>query len=205
MNDEQLLESFKNSLAQLNSLEADNPVYELSDAVLEWKEELAKNLSEVNRVRIITLDFVIDENENTSVDIPIEFAIYLNPTSKLVATTILEDMIFKYSCNKKKKENIEKLKLLKAREENIDFELQLAEKVCGDHPSNFPYRTSWYLTQFFQNLGYSFSHDGSTRRYWVKERLDELNIEKIHQLIAKGLFKRKYFVDLLKKIIQILT
>ena len=39
---------------------------------------------------------------------------------------------------KKTKENLEALKILTAREENIDFEYELAEMVCGDS-EHFPY------------------------------------------------------------------
>ena len=57
----------------------------------------------------------------------------------------------------------------------------LAEMICGgagragfEWP-NFPYRSSTYLTEFFRECGFDFVHDGSTRKYWVSERLDELN------------------------------
>jgi hypothetical protein len=40
---------------------------------------------------------------------------------------------------------------------------------------NFPYRSSTYLTEFFRGCNLDFVHDGSTRKYWVIERLDELN------------------------------
>jgi len=53
--------------------------------------------------------------------------------------------------------------------------------ICGgaggagfDWP-NFPYRSSTYLTEFFRACNLDFVHDGSTRKYWVLERLDELN------------------------------
>lgn len=40
---------------------------------------------------------------------------------------------------------------------------------------NFPYRSSTYLTEFFEASGLEYSHDGSTRKNWVVDRLDELN------------------------------
>jgi len=40
---------------------------------------------------------------------------------------------------------------------------------------NFPYRSSTRLTEFFRNCSLDFIHDGSTRKYWVYNRLDELN------------------------------
>ncbi|CAA6818341.1 MAG: Unknown protein [uncultured Sulfurovum sp.] len=109
--------------------------------------------------------------------------------------TILRDMYFKHNINKKKnKGNIEKEKLLKAREGNIDFELELAKMITGDNVY-FPYRSSYYLTNFFQSLGYSFTHNGETRKEWVKERLEELNIIEIHSLLSNGLFRKKYYID----------
>lgn len=57
----------------------------------------------------------------------------------------------------------------------------LAEMICGAAGGtgfgweNFPYRSSSYLTEFFEACGLDFAHDGSTREYWVKDRLDELN------------------------------
>lgn len=50
---------------------------------------------------------------------------------------------------------------------------ELADMVCGnvDHPddvSNFPYRSSTYLTEFFEECDMEkFVHDGSTRKRWV--------------------------------------
>jgi len=55
--------------------------------------------------------------------------------------------------------------------------------ICGAHGSaggfewpNFPYRSSWKLTQFFyEDSGLPYKHDGSTRITWVTEVLRELN------------------------------
>jgi hypothetical protein len=49
----------------------------------------------------------------------------------------------------------------------------LAELVIGDAPY-FPYRSSSYITQFFQECDLEFVHDGSTRWWWTAERLREL-------------------------------
>jgi len=46
--------------------------------------------------------------------------------------------------------------------------------VIGDN-SAFPYRSSFYISQFFEKCGFPFSHDGSTRKWWVAARLKELN------------------------------
>lgn len=54
----------------------------------------------------------------------------------------------------------------------------LAVMICGDKPAgtNFPYRSSSNLTDFFENCDLEYKHDGSTRRDWVKNVLVELNI-----------------------------
>ncbi len=57
----------------------------------------------------------------------------------------------------------------------------LAEMICGAGGGagygweNFPYRTGTGLTEFFEACELGFAHDGSTRRCWVIDRLDELN------------------------------
>lgn len=107
-----------------------------------------------------------------------------------VAKAILEDVLFKSRFDKNNVEDIKKLKLLKAREENIDFEMELAEMICGDNNS-FPYRSSFFMTKFFQDLGINFSHDGTTRRFWMKDVLKELNIHQISYIIECGLFRKK--------------
>ncbi|MGA8615278.1 MAG: hypothetical protein WB760_27080 [Xanthobacteraceae bacterium] len=52
----------------------------------------------------------------------------------------------------------------------------LAEMVIGDNGS-FPYRSSSYITQFFEECDLDFAHDGSTRWAWTVDRLAELLTE----------------------------
>ena len=53
---------------------------------------------------------------------------------------------------------------------------KLAEMICGDAPFTcFPYRSSSYLSRFFQDLDLDYAHDGSTRRHWVRSVLEEIN------------------------------
>lgn len=53
---------------------------------------------------------------------------------------------------------------------------KIAEMICGDQPFQFfPYRSSSYLTRFFVDLDLDYVHDGSTRRIWVRDVLNELN------------------------------
>ncbi|TDD36821.1 hypothetical protein E1287_09850 [Actinomadura sp. KC06] len=47
----------------------------------------------------------------------------------------------------------------------------------GEKPAFFPYRSSSYITEFFQELDLDFVHDGSTRHRWVADRLAELLAE----------------------------
>lgn len=49
----------------------------------------------------------------------------------------------------------------------------IAEMVIGD-AEHFPYRSSSYITQFFEECDLDFVHDGSTRWAWTAERLTEL-------------------------------
>jgi hypothetical protein len=49
----------------------------------------------------------------------------------------------------------------------------LAEMVIGDN-DKFPYRSSSYITQFFEECDLEFVHDGSTRWAWTAGRLAEL-------------------------------
>lgn len=49
----------------------------------------------------------------------------------------------------------------------------IAEIIIGD-AKFFPYRSSSYITQFFEECDLDFIHDGSTRWAWTAERLSEL-------------------------------
>ncbi|MEQ1946663.1 MAG: hypothetical protein ABL995_05715 [Bryobacteraceae bacterium] len=52
---------------------------------------------------------------------------------------------------------------------------ELAKMVVGD-AAHFPYRSSYYITKFFERCDLPFTHDGTTRAYWAKEKLAELNV-----------------------------
>lgn len=49
----------------------------------------------------------------------------------------------------------------------------IAEAVIGD-VEFFPYRSSSYITQFFEECDLDYIHDGSTRWAWTADRLSEL-------------------------------
>jgi len=50
---------------------------------------------------------------------------------------------------------------------------ELAEAIIGD-VDHFPYRSSSYITQFFEECDLDYIHDGSTRWRWTADRLEEL-------------------------------
>lgn len=50
----------------------------------------------------------------------------------------------------------------------------IAELICGDKGPGFTYRSSSYLTEFFQDCETDYIHDGSTRWRWVAGVLEEL-------------------------------
>jgi hypothetical protein len=54
---------------------------------------------------------------------------------------------------------------------------ELAAMICGSSnlsETHFIYRSSSYLTEFFQDCGTEFTHDGTSRVYWVADRLKEI-------------------------------
>ena len=54
---------------------------------------------------------------------------------------------------------------------------ELADMICGNFErtkSFFRYRSSSYLTEFFQDCSTDYRHDGTSRSYWVAERLREI-------------------------------
>ncbi|MBY5461843.1 PDDEXK family nuclease [Rhizobium leguminosarum] len=52
----------------------------------------------------------------------------------------------------------------------------LADIICGndEHQKLFRYRSSSYLTEFFEDCDLEYVHDGSTRWAWVADRLEEV-------------------------------
>lgn len=63
---------------------------------------------------------------------------------------------------------------MKWRERTLE---QIADMVCGNGPADeifFPYRSSSYITRFFYDADTDYSHDGSTRNWWVAGTLAEI-------------------------------
>ncbi len=54
---------------------------------------------------------------------------------------------------------------------------EIADMICGNFDHNesfFVYRSSSYLTEFFEDCDLPYTHDGSTRRRWVADVLKEI-------------------------------
>jgi hypothetical protein len=92
------------------------------------------------------------------------------------------------------------------RKKLSDYTLDsLANMICGNNPpySCFPYRSSSFLTSFFQDMNLPYCHDGSTRKVWVLDVLKELNKQETNHNsvisrkiieVIKNLFDIKYFI-----------
>ena len=66
---------------------------------------------------------------------------------------------------------------MKFRRRTLD---EIAEMICGNFPqeeSYFPYRSSSYLTRFFQDADTDFTHNGTTRSWWVSQTLEAIMAE----------------------------
>ncbi|MDH2500250.1 hypothetical protein QDR74_16690 [Acinetobacter baumannii] len=68
----------------------------------------------------------------------------------------------------------------------------IADCIVGDR-QYFPYRSSFYITQFFDECDLPYAHDGSTRWWWTAERLKEL----LEEPCAKDSLPEK-FINLLR-------
>ncbi len=59
--------------------------------------------------------------------------------------------------------------------------IQIADLICGnsepDKLTYFKYRSSVFLTEFFQDCDTDYKHDGSTRKFWVAETLEKIFLE----------------------------
>lgn len=63
---------------------------------------------------------------------------------------------------------------------------KIAEMICGDDKARHPvYRTSTYLTKFFQDIGINQVHDGSTRKWWALSTIENLNGTDLQNVILR--------------------
>jgi len=126
-------------------------------------------------------------------------SIQINDSGFKQAEALLKDSIFKINFDRNSAHELKLYKLLEARQANPEFEMELAEFICGEANNSFPYRSSSYLTKFFKELGFDYVHDGTTRRFWVRDVLLELTIDEISKAIEKGLFNKRDFKKAAKK------
>ena len=89
----------------------------------EWKARLLPKLQGTSKNKISRLKIVYSNNSYTEP--------YIEEHEFKIAGTILKDTAFKY-LNKKTKEDIEAIKILKAREENIDFDTEEGQQNAFD-------------------------------------------------------------------------
>ncbi len=69
----------------------------------------------------------------------------------------------------------------------------LAEMICGDGPDYPVYRTGSELTRFFQRVGFSnFRHDGSTRKWWTLDVLNQLTGNNLKAVVLRLADPREY-------------
>lgn len=72
----------------------------------------------------------------------------------------------------------------------------LADFICGDDGEKYPeYRSSGYLTRFFQNININATHDGSTRKWWVLELLKQLTLDDLEKVVLRLLDIKEYKAD----------
>lgn len=81
----------------------------------------------------------------------------------------------------------------------------LADFICGDDTNRFPiYRSSSYLTRFFQGLRINSVHDGTTRKWWTLEILKQLQPSDLEKVVLRLVDLREYKADrkALKRAVQ---
>ena len=73
----------------------------------------------------------------------------------------------------------------------------IADIICGDDTDRYPkYRSSMWLTRFFSDAGISAVHDGSTRKWWVLNILEQLQPSDVEKVILRLADLREYKGDL---------
>lgn len=73
---------------------------------------------------------------------------------------------------------------------------KIAELICGNGGNHPKYRSSSQLTAFFERAGLPhIVHDGSTRQWWVLERLKECNREQLALVLKRIVSPREYGGD----------
>lgn len=70
----------------------------------------------------------------------------------------------------------------------------LEDMICGDDNREYPvYRTGSELTRFFHRVGFSnFNHDGSTRKWWTLDVLNQLTDNNLKAVVLRLAEPREY-------------
>lgn len=64
--------------------------------------------------------------------------------------------------------------------------VRIAEFICGDKRDKHPvYRSSYYLTKFFQDIGIDATHDGTSRNPWTNNVVNNLNGTDLQKVILR--------------------
>jgi len=70
---------------------------------------------------------------------------------------------------------------------------RLAEFICGDGDAYPAYRSGSELTRFFHRVGFAnFSHDGSTRKWWTINVLQQLTENNLNAVIRRLANPKEY-------------
>ncbi|MEW6419683.1 MAG: hypothetical protein AB1480_16465 [Nitrospirota bacterium] len=70
---------------------------------------------------------------------------------------------------------------------------KIADFICGDNTEKFPiYRTGSELTRFFQRAGVNVAHDGSTRKWWTLNTLQNLKGPDLQNVILRLASPKEY-------------
>ncbi|MGO3422496.1 MAG: hypothetical protein ACTIMZ_08575 [Pseudoalteromonas distincta] len=73
---------------------------------------------------------------------------------------------------------------------------RIAEFICGNGENHPEYRSSSKITSFFERSGLpQFIHDGSTRQWWVHEKLKECNREQLAAVLKRLSSPKEYKGD----------
>lgn len=69
---------------------------------------------------------------------------------------------------------------------DVSTKYKIAEFICGDDKERYPiYRSSSFLTRFFQDIGINKTHDGSSRNPWTASVINDLNGTDLQKVILR--------------------
>ena len=152
--------------------------------------------SEITKAKIKVLE--VDISFENYISYFGNFSDYIDRVNLSILRAIIKDQITRLAISQGGEEYLEYKNLLKARENNEDFDLELKDRIIGNN-KKYPYRSADDVGRFFDNLGILFRHNVIPKRYCVQEQLKMLDIKEIHRIIQKGLLREKYFEEYAKE------